>query len=93
MVPALDVGCLMPTCVVLWLGVPFLELFNEGNVELGANGFLDIIKGGDWLRAKGSLQKFPTNKKARSGNLEFVCLQSKSNIHVCSRGGLFLSLD
>lgn len=52
----------MPTCVVLWLGVPFLVLFNEGNGELGANGFSDIIKGGGWLRAKGSLQKFPTKK-------------------------------
>lgn len=91
--PALDVGCLVPACVVSWLGVPFLAPFNEGNVELGANGFSDIIKGGDWLRAKGSLQKFPTKKKARSGNLERVCLQTKSNIRACSRGGLFLSLD
>lgn len=75
-----DIGCLVPACVVLWLWSSlFLVLFNEGNVELGANGFSDIIKGGDWLRAKGSLQKFPTEKKKSKEWKPWSVFASKPN--------------
>lgn len=89
----------MPTCVVLWLGVPFfLVPFNEGNVEFGAKRVLGHRKKlgighkpRDHFR---NSQKIKI-KKARSGN-PGVCLppeQIKYSPLAHRVGFLFLSLD